>query len=167
MDHNLASMSELCAQGCSETLDSTSVVVRDAEGKIVLSGAKELTDTLWHIPIPLAIDARPCEYTSPPAIPSASLAIHHQLDATIGQHMRLNSCTAVQRGYLRTFPRITAKMIRANPPNSIVTALGHLDQQRQGINSTKPSTPLPPVSNVPFSSSFSPQRRVRVPQTMR
>jgi len=165
LDHNLASMSKLCAQGCSATFNSTSVVVRDAEGKIVLSGTKELSDTLWHLPIPLAVAAHPCVRTPPPAIPSASLAIHHQLDADFVQffHATMGSpcvstlCTAVQRGYLRSFPRITAKMIRANPPNSIATALGHLDRQRQGINSTKPSTPLPPVSNVPFSSSFSPQ----------
>ena len=165
LDHNLASMSKLCAQGCSATFDSTSVIVRDAEGNIVLSGAKELADTLWHLPIPLAVNASTCEPTSPPYTPTVSLAIHHQLDADFVQfvHATMGSpcvstlCTAVQRGYLRTFPRITAKMIRANPPNSTATALGHLDRQRQGINSTKPSTPRPPVSSVPFAIHTSPQ----------
>lgn len=156
LDHNLASMSQLCAQGCSATFDSTSVTVRDSQGCVVLSGTKALADTLWHLPIPLGPTC-----PSPPAHPpnpSASLAIKNQLDADFVQfaHAAMGSpCVstfykAVQRGYLRTMPRLTAKMIHSNPPNSTATALGHLDRQRQGLASTKQQPPTDPVSDLPF-----------------
>ena len=47
-------------------------------------------------------------------------------------------------------PRLTAAMIRSNPPNSIATALGHLDRQRQHAVSTKALSPPTPASNLPF-----------------
>lgn len=53
---------------------------------------------------------------------------------------------AVARGYLGNYPRITAKMIAANRPNTLATAKGHLDQTRQGQHSTKVSESLVPSS---------------------
>jgi hypothetical protein len=44
---------------------------------------------------------------------------------------------AAQKGYLGNLPRLTAKMIRNNRPNSIGTAHGHLNRLRQNIRRTK------------------------------
>jgi len=43
---------------------------------------------------------------------------------------------ALKAGFLSEYGRITAKMFSDNMPNSVATAKGHLDQTRQGSQST-------------------------------
>ena len=47
----------------------------------------------------------------------------------------------MRKGYLGNLPRLTGNMIRNNRPNSVGTALGHLDRLRQNIRSTKQTAP--------------------------
>ena len=47
---------------------------------------------------------------------------------------------AISRGYLSTFPLLSTRLLNAHPPLSQATAQGHLDQCRQGQDSTKSST---------------------------
>jgi hypothetical protein len=44
---------------------------------------------------------------------------------------------ALRRNWLDAIPRLTSALFSANKPNSVATALGHLDQTRQGLDSTK------------------------------
>jgi hypothetical protein len=46
---------------------------------------------------------------------------------------------ALQKGYVRNFPGLTAKTLRRHPPRSVATAKGHLDQVRKNLRSTKAS----------------------------
>jgi hypothetical protein len=46
--------------------------------------------------------------------------------------------SACQNGWLSNYPRLTAKMIRKNPPNSPATSDGHLNRHRQNVQSTNP-----------------------------
>ncbi len=118
---NIASMSQLCVQGCSATFTATSVIVTDPTGAVILSGTKRYSELLWHLPIPLVASPTP----PPQAHSFTANAIHHQLDADYVQfvHASLGSpCVstfykAAQKGYLRTLPRVTARMIKPNPPN--------------------------------------------------
>jgi len=57
--------------------------------------------------------------------------------ATLGGPVTSTLLKAAKKGYLSSFPRITYKMIAANPPNAVATAMGHLDHTRQGQHSTK------------------------------
>lgn len=62
---------------------------------------------------------------------------------------------AARRGWLTTFPRITAHMISTNPPNQLATAKGHLDRTRRNLQTTQPSVPpttLPPPSTITTDS---------------
>ena len=62
---------------------------------------------------------------------------------------------AARRGWLTTFPRITANMISTNPPNQLATAKGHLDRTRRNLQTTQPSVPpttLPPPSIITTDS---------------
>jgi hypothetical protein len=45
---------------------------------------------------------------------------------------------ACQKGWLSTYPRLTAKMIRANPPKSPAISDGHLNKNRQNVQLTDP-----------------------------
>jgi len=83
--------------------------------------------------------------------------MRHELDADFVQFA--HACfgypavstflNAVKNNWLSTFPRITAKMIAANPPNQVATAQGHLDRTRRSMKTTKipaPPTSLPPAT---------------------
>ena len=81
---NLASMSELCVQGCTATFTGTNVQITDSEGHIVLSGTKAASDLVWQLPLPIvgAPDDNPVTVDAPfNRVPTSSAAIHHQLDA--------------------------------------------------------------------------------------
>ena len=45
-------------------------------------------------------------------------------------------CTAINKVFLTTFPDLASAAVRKHLPKSIATSKGHLDQQRQGIQST-------------------------------
>ena len=47
---------------------------------------------------------------------------------------------ALSSGFLGNLPRLTARMVRKHRPNSLATAKGHMDRQRQGVRSTKIKT---------------------------
>ena len=137
--HNLAPIAPLCNQGCTAVFTATAATVTHGD-TVVLQGDKGPTEMLWHFQIPTA-----------PTVTTrrggrANLIVSNQLDAdyvawtsaTLGSPVTSTLLKAVKRGYLSTFPRITYKMIVANPPNAMATAMGHLDHTRQGQQSTKP-----------------------------
>ena len=156
LSHNLSSVSQLCVQGCSATFTSNAVKVMDKHGTVILSGSKNLHDLLWSLPLPIPTP----DSAHPPqsSLPLSNFAIHNTHDAEFVQfvHAAFGSPAvstfhrAVRQGYLKSFPRITARMIRRNPPNPIATAMGHLDRVRQGMASTKPSAPSLAIPQVPF-----------------
>ena len=167
LSHNLSSISQLCVQGCTATFRADSVVVTDRDGVVILSGAKQIQDLLWTLPIPI-----PSHLPTPSISPqhsaptSSNFAIHNSHDAeyvkfvhaTFGSPAISTFHRAVRQGYLRSFPRISARMIRLNPPHSMATAKGHLDRVRQGTASTKPVSPgIPPPALPLFSDSPSPE----------
>ena len=158
LSHNLSSVSQLCVQGCSATFTSNSVEVTDRKGTIILSGAKNLQDLLWTLPIPISLLEPSLSYKQSGSS-LANLAIHNTHDAEFVQfvHATFGSPSvstfhrALRQGYLDSFPRITARMVRRNPPNTIATAMGHLDRVRQGMASTKASKELSPLAQLPFA----------------
>ena len=137
LKHNLAPIAPLCNQGCTAVFTSTEATVTRGD-TVVLQGAKEPTEMLWHFQIP----------TSPTPVNScgqANLVTNNQLDAeyvawtaaTFGGPVTSTFLKAAKKGFLSTFPRITHKMILANPPDATATAMGHLDHTRQGQHTTK------------------------------
>ena len=55
---------------------------------------------------------------------------------------------ALRHGYFASFPRLTEMLVTAHPPHTIATAKGHLDQIRQGLDSTSQDI-LPSRDNMP------------------
>ena len=160
LSHNLSSISRLCVQGCSATFRADAVEVIDSSGNVILSGSKQIEDLLWHLPIPIPSQLPPLPASSHLAAPTCSnFAMHNSHDAEFVKfvHAAFGSPSvstfhrAVRQGFLRSFPRITARMIRLNPPNSVATAKGHLDRVRQGLASTKATTPALSLPSLPFT----------------
>ena len=156
--HDLSSVSQVCVQGCSATFTSNSVEVIHRHGTIILSGSKNIHDLLWSLPLPIPIP--PTKSHQGVSSSASNFVIHNAHDAEFVQfvHAAFGSPAlstfhrAVRQGYLKSFPRITARMIRRNPPNPIATAMGHLDRVRQGMASTKPSAPTRAIPHVPLDA---------------
>ena len=91
------------------------------------------TDTGWQLPI-----------LAPTAVANAVMSLPSDkafvqfMHAAFGSPAISTFLRAARRGYLNTLPRLTAKMICTHKPISVATAMGHLDQQRQGLDSTTP-----------------------------
>ncbi len=50
---------------------------------------------------------------------------------------------AIRKGYLSTIPRLTSALFGKHTPNSVATAMGHLDRRRQGLDSAPPPPAAP------------------------
>ena len=141
LQQSLLSLSDLCKQGCTITLTDKALTI-STNNRPSLSFPKDPRASLWSIPF--------AEQTiNQNLIPHlASNVIHHQLDADFVAfwHAALGSppvetlLYALRRGYLQSIPRLNTKMVYDNKPQSIATSKGHLDLQRSGIKSTKPTS---------------------------
>ena len=67
--------------------------------------------------------------------------------AALGSPSLTTLAKAVRRGYLNSYPRLTSGMLTAHPLVTIATAQGHLDQHRQGQNSTAIPTTIFPIDD--------------------
>jgi hypothetical protein len=52
-------------------------------------------------------------------------------------------CTALDLKHVTGFPGLTSKLVRKHPPHLIATAMGHMDQSRKNLRSTKPKASKP------------------------
>ena len=125
-------------------------------GAPVYYSPKLPTDLVWHLPLnpplshPLVVPANAVI-----ALPSdkSFVAFMH---ATFGSPAISTFLRALRLGWLDTIPRLTAALVSTHRPNSVATALGHLDQKRQGLDSTtkvRLSTPSLTVSDSSQSPS--------------
>ena len=140
LSNNLASLSYLCSQGCTVTLTNTDInVIKDATS--VWGGTKATADKLWH----LSLADIPMHPPMQRGTTLQAIRLDSDAEYVAFSHAALASppittlIRAVEMNYLSNFPKLTARMIRANPTVSRATAMGYLDQTRQGQHSTKPS----------------------------
>lgn len=76
-------------------------------------------------------------YTPAPTRSSKDGEFIKFIHASLGSPALSTLTHAVKANYLPSLSRLTCALLAANPPHTIPTALGHLDQVRQGQNSTK------------------------------
>ena len=120
------------------TQETVSAIDRSTNRKTVI-GRKEKSEKLWQ---------NNGQYPSNGVKRSAAhLAISNTSDA---EYVKFSSecfgnppvstlIKACQKGWISTFPRLTAKMIRSNPPSSPAISDGHLNRHRQNVQSTDPN----------------------------
>lgn len=153
---SLLSIGQLCDSGYKAVFDSTTVSINDTSGRSVLVGYRDQETRLYMINLDsaeyhstAAID--PGNTTSVVADGAASESLYitrNQAETVQFFHACLGSpadstyIAAATKGYLDSFPGLTAAIIRKYPPNSLASAKGHLDRIRQGIRSTKHISPI-------------------------
>ena len=122
---------------CTITLDKYGFKIVDPNHQVLCQGTKGEHDKLWFMPSNIQ--------TPTVCFASANIFVKDEPNAVFVAYQ--SACflnppdstfeNAAQKGYLGNLPRLTAKMIRNNRPNSIGTAHGHLNRLRQNIRSTK------------------------------
>ena len=166
----LLSIAQLCDAGCTATYRNDQVTIHNATNTLIMSGPRCPDTGLWsinlHSPthqmvdtsLPTQIKASPASHATAAAIVNPTsikdrVAYYH---ACLGFPAISTMIAACDQGFI-DFPGLTSTMIRKYPPNHPVTSLGHLDQTRQGIQSTKltmdVSTEEPTHSGNPNTSS--------------
>ena len=140
--HSLVSIGTLCDAGCEVNFTTTTVTVRHNKN-IVMSGTRT-PPGLWHFAIPAhqsTPTSRPDHYTALSAIgyPNASELVAYAHAAMFSPALSTLE-QALQKGYIRNIPGLTAQTLRRHPPRSVATAKGHLDQTRKNLRSTKATT---------------------------
>ena len=145
LNRSLVGAAEYCNNGCTLILTSTSsTCIHDATGTVISQTPKDPKAKLW--PINLA-----------PWSPSTTAnVVRHEINAdfvAFSHASFFSPCdsalyTALTKGYLGNFPRLTAKMFNSDRPNSIATAKGHLKQRKQKAKRRKATRPTPSPATV-------------------
>ena len=145
---SLISIGVLTDHGMTALYDATTVTIYSGK-TAVLRGLRSPDNRLWFFDLAAATSPDP-----PPAVHSAaamfpSNSTHMQIvawyHATLGSPAVPTMLAAVDRGYVK-FPGLTAAMIRKYPPQAVATSQGHLDQRKQGLQSTKSQPSAPPTA---------------------
>ena len=134
LNTSLLSIVQLCQIGCVATFTATAVTIM-YNALTVLSGPLSSSSQLWTINTPHS--AFPSATVNAAVALSTDAAFVKYTHAALGSPSLSTLSRAVQRGYFHLYPRLTASILSANLPTSMATAQGHLDQHRQGQDSTQ------------------------------
>ena len=139
---SLHALDAFTRQDCVATFDQDGYSILHLPSKqIVSSNVKSRQEKLWIM--------------GPSIDPTniANLAVRNSLDAeytkyisaSLGNPPDSTLIKCCHAGFFTNLPRLTAKMIRQNLPSSLATSDGHLNRQRQHVQSTAVSPPPPKV----------------------
>ena len=145
LDTSLISISELCNLGCVATFVRTGCTITYCD-KLVLQCSKQCTDKLWHFSFSLPLPPPSANATM---LLSSDRAFIHFAHASLGSPSLSTLLNAVRLGYLHYWPRLTVQLLRTFLPHTVATAQGHLNQKRQGLDSTTRSPPTSPSVTSP------------------
>jgi Reverse transcriptase (RNA-dependent DNA polymerase) len=136
MHRSLVAVSPLCDAGCTVTFDNTTCLIHCPSGDTIRCPRQ--ADGLWTLP---QQSRRTAMAASPPtSTPEELVAFAH---AALFSPALSTLLMALKKQYLPPFPGLTEDSLRKHPPHSEATTMGHLDNRRQHVRSTKPKdTPL-------------------------
>ena len=96
--------------------------------------------TNWTLPL-----QRPCVHANAVlSLPSDKKSIRF-MSASFGSPVLSTLNRALRKAYLSSLPRFASALLCKHPPNSVATAMGHLDRRRQGLDSTTPGPLYQPL----------------------
>ena len=162
LNRSLISTADYCNNGCTAVFTATSATItHDASGEIISQSHKEPHDRLWPFGLPTIQTHNVVRHEiNADFVAYSSASFFSPPDTSLANALKL--------GWLGNFPRLTARMLTANKPNSLSTAKGHLQQTRQrNYRSTHPapsqrvvdhnSTPQPDPESCLLYTSPSPR----------
>ena len=134
LNRSLISTADYCNNGCTAVFTATSATItHDASGEIISQSYKEPHDRLWPFGLPTIQTHNVVRHEiNADFVAYSSASFFSPPDTSLANALKL--------GWLGNFPRLTARMLTANKPNSMSTAKGHLQQTRQrNYRSTHPA----------------------------
>jgi hypothetical protein len=134
--HSLLSVGQLCDEGYIVTFKQDTVTICNSESSKLLSGPRDDTTGLWRINlkqtnkhIPYPIDNNVYELLN-------TGALVHYLHKALFSPTKSAMLQAVRDGHLITWPGLTEDTINKHLKLTPATAMGHMNQRRQNIQST-------------------------------
>jgi hypothetical protein len=132
--HALLSIGTFCDAGCTATFSATEVTI-DYQGRTVLTGTRD-PPGLWKT------TQQPTTATTE-YMANGAYSSQLKSNAVKFLHAACFSPTtstwtkAINHGFFRSWPMLTAKTVRQHLPKSVATAMGHMDQSRKNQRSIK------------------------------
>ena len=148
----LLSLGQLCDDDCDIILTKTKLIARK-NNNIILTGYRNKTDGLWDVPI----SQTPVLRNNTSKIQRANIIIRKDkakmelaqwLHASCGSPVASTFITSIKNGNFLTWPGLTPELIRKQLPKCIATEKGHLNQERKGLQSTKPHIYINPIVKI-------------------
>ena len=139
----LLSIGQLCDYGCTATLSERRLVIRNKDNKVIIVGHRipfgdsQYTNGMWMVQLQHNKPPSSIYHTSNAIIladtTKQDLAkLHHD---SLGFPVQSTLLTAINNIFLGTFPGLTKELVRKHLPKSVQTSKGHLDQERQNLES--------------------------------
>ena len=141
---NLLSIGQLCDDNCIATFDKHKLIITK-NNKTLIEGTRNFSNGMWYVPIhnDTTLTSQPTPPLSTPMInvitklhPTSNLI--RFLHAAAFSPAPSTWIQAVEKGFFSSWPGLTKKAINTFLPKSIHTSMGHLDQERKNLRSTKP-----------------------------
>ena len=141
--HNLAgnsliSLPILADQGCEIVLTNESILITK-NGQDIMHGYREKETGLWRVPLEDKQEQpQDQQHTAFALLPEGNVKEGLEfLSKALFSPRQSTLLKAVKQGNLSTWPLLTPENITKYLPNSMASALGHLDQQYKNSQSTK------------------------------
>jgi hypothetical protein len=130
-DCSLLSIGTLCDANYKVRFNKHNMLVCDND-KCIMTGHRDATSGLWHVDPP-----HPVQFANAIGDPTTAELVAF-VHATLFSPALSTIESAIGKGYLTNFPGLTLRSLRQNPPRSIATTKGHMDQTRKNLRTTKP-----------------------------
>ena len=140
-NESLLSIGQLCDKGCVAIFDKTSLKILK-NGKIVLTGNRNLHDGLWDVPFKKH-DINAINYIITRDKSKTELAQYLHACAFSPVISTFQAC--IQRGNFVTWPGIDNLNFKKLLGTTEATLKGHLDQERKNLQTTKTTASLVPA----------------------
>jgi hypothetical protein len=138
-NHALLSIGTFCDAGCIAIFTATEVIIQH-KGNTVLIGNRE-PPGLWTID--LNKPAQPAWQANAMYTTQLKTNAIKFLHATCFSPTTVTWTKAIDKGFFSSWPKITTTDVCKLLPKSLATTMGHLDQQRKNLRSTKPNPGKP------------------------
>jgi hypothetical protein len=126
----LLSVGVLCDAGCTVTFEATAVKIR-YNNQVVLEGT-HVPPGLWTTTVTQQQPQANASYSAP----LKATALQH-LHASLFSPATQTWVKAIANNHFTTWPSFTVQEVSKYLPKSTATTMGHLDQQRKNLRSTK------------------------------
>ena len=133
---SLVSLGQLCDDNCNIILDKNTIQVFK-DNTLIITGTRNPQDGLWDIPLQPPVQKLNVILRKDKTKQELANYLHACcFSPTISTFVR-----AIRNGNFITWPGLDQKLIERHLLQSTATAKGHLDQERQGLQSTKTASP--------------------------